>query len=155
MKGIVVLQQLLLQKPSKNSKVADRAKHLQRRLDLWFSGDVAALLNEGQCIQTRLSLNRPSSNKSTLARRFAMKMKQGNIQGALKCLSKSSARGTLNLDDKIPMGTNNMTRSVRDILADKHPASTAPSPEILLPEDQQPETSNSIIFDSLNADLIL
>ena len=70
MKGIhvAVLQQLLLQKPSKNSKVANRAKHLQRRLDLWHSGDVAALLNEGKCIQKRLSKNPPPSNKSTLAR---------------------------------------------------------------------------------------
>ena len=154
MKGIAVLQQLLLQKPSKNSKVANRAKHLQRRLDLWHSGDVAALLNEGKCIQKRLSKNPPPSNKSTLAQTFAKKMKQGNIQGALKCLSKSSARGILNLDDKIHTGTNHMMRPVREILADKHPASTPPSPEILLPEDQQSETPDPIIFDSLNADQI-
>ena len=64
MKGVAVLQQLLLQKPSKNSKVANRAKHLQRRLDLWHSGDLAALLNEGKCIQKRLSKNPPPLNKS-------------------------------------------------------------------------------------------
>ena len=53
-----------------------------------------------------------------------------------------------------PQGTNHMMRPVREILADKHPASTPPSPEILLPEDQQSETPDPIIFDSLNADQI-
>ena len=155
MKGIVVLQQLLLQKPSKTSKAADRAKHLQRCLDLWHSGDVDALLKEGQCIQKRLGPNHSSPNKPTLAQNFAMKMKQGNVQGALKSLSMSSAGGVLNLDDEIPTGTNNVKCTVRDILADKHPANTAPSSDILLPVDQQSETFNPIVFDSLNADLIL
>ena len=155
MKGIVVLQQLLLQKPSKTSKAADRTKHLQRCLDLWHSGDVDALLKEGQCIQKRLGPNHSSPNKPTLAQNFAMKMKQGNVQGALKSLSMSSVGGVLNLDDEIPTGTNNVKCTVRDILADKHLANTAPSSDILLPVDQQSETFNPIVFDSLNADLIL
>ena len=146
MKGIVVLQQLLLQKPSRRSKVANCAKHLQKRIDIWLSGDVVTLLNEGKCIQKHFSKNPPpnkSSHKSSLARRFAAKRKQGNVQGTLICLSKSSARGILILDDKIPTGPSHTMHSVREILAGKHPASTAPSPKILLPADQQSEALNS------------
>ena len=153
MKGIAVLQQLLLQKPSRNSKAKDHSKHLLRRLDLWFSGDLDALRNEGKCIQERLSSNRSSTKKPTLAVRFAEKMKKGNVQAALNLLSSNSTSGVMNLDDKINLGSDNVERSVRDILVDKHPASTPPSPEILLPGDEQ--ISNPIIFDSLNADLIL
>ena len=52
--------------------------------------------------------------------------------------------------DKISTGTNN-----EKILADKHPANVVPSSEILLPVDEQSVAPNHIIFDSLNADLIL
>lgn len=51
------------------------------------------------------------------------------------------------------MGTGNVERSVREILADKHPVSAPASSEILLSEAQQ--ITHPIIFDSLNADLIL
>ena len=155
MKGIVILQQLLIQKPSRNCKAKECAKHLQRRLELWLSGDVDVLLNEGLGIQKRLRLNRPSREKHTLAQSFAKKMKQGYVNGALNSPSTSFTGGVLNLDDEISMGANIGKRSVCDILADKHPASTVPSPDILLPEDQHPVAPSSIIFDSLNADLIL
>ena len=155
MKGIVILQQLLLQNPSRNCKAKECAKHLQRCLELWLSGDVDALLNEGLCIQKRLRTNRPSREKHTLDQSFANKMKQGNVNGALNSLSTSFKGGVLNLDDEISMGANIAKRSVRDILADKHPASTVPSPDILLLEDQHPVAPSPIIFNSLNADLIL
>ena len=154
MKGTVILQHLL-QKPSSKSNAKECAKHLQRRLDLWLSGEVDVLLNEGECIQKRLSPSRPSSKKPTLAQSFAKKMKQGNVQSVLNSLSRSSAEGVLNLDDEISTGASNEKRSVRDILTNKHPASAVPSPETLLPEDQQSVAPNPIIFDSLDADLIL
>ena len=81
MKG-VVLQHLLLQKPTRDSKAKDHARHLLRRLDLWLNGDLDELLNEGKCIQNRLRLRRSHSTKSTLAQTFARKVKQGNVQGA-------------------------------------------------------------------------
>ena len=82
-------------------------------------------------------------------------MKQGNVNDALNSLSTSFAGGVLNLDDEFSMGANIGKRSVHDILADKHPACTVPSPDILLPEDQHPVAPSPIIFDSFNADLIL
>ncbi len=80
MKGITILQQLLLQKPSKNSRAKNYSKHLLRRLDL---GDLDALLREGTCIQQRLSSSHSSKKEPTLSQRFAKKMKKGNVQAAL------------------------------------------------------------------------
>ena len=136
-------------------KGKESAKHLQRRLDLWLSGEVDVLLSEGDCIQKRLGSSGPSSKKFTPAQSFAKKMKQGNVKSALNSLFMSSTVGVLNMDDEISTGTNNEKRSVRNILADKHPASVVPSSEILLSVDQQSVAPNPIIFDSLNADLIL
>ncbi len=79
-------------------------------------------------------------------------MKKGNVQAALNLISSSRTSGVMNLEDKLKTGTSDLERTVRDILEDKHPASTLPSPEVLLPGDNQPP--NPIIFDNLNANLI-
>ena len=124
MKGTTILQQLLLQKPSRNSKAKDHSKHLQRRLDLWSVGDLEALLSEGMCIQKHLSSNlsnHSSKKKPTLSLRFAQKMKKGNVQAALNLISSRNISGVMNLDDKLNMGISDGERTVRDILADKHP----------------------------------
>jgi len=93
MKGIVVMQHLLLQKPLRKYKGKECAKHLQRRLDLWLSGEVDVLLSEGDCIQKHLGSSQPSLKKSTPAQSFAKKMKQGNVKSALNSLFMSSTGG--------------------------------------------------------------
>ena len=50
----MVLPQLLLQKPSRNSRVKDHIKCLQRRMSLWDDGDIQAVVVEGRAIQQRL-----------------------------------------------------------------------------------------------------
>ena len=63
MKAITLIQTLLLQKPSKKSKIKDHISHLKRRLDLWSSGDIQQLLDKGRCIQARMiSRIAPSKN---------------------------------------------------------------------------------------------
>ena len=61
-KAIMIMQSLLLQKPSKNSKSRDHLKALERRMDLWISGEI---LHEGEAIQKDL---RPSNTTSTAAK---------------------------------------------------------------------------------------
>ncbi len=60
--GITMLQQLLLQKPSKNSRAKDHSKHLLRRFDIWEAGNPDVLLSEGMCIQQRAQTIRPRKN---------------------------------------------------------------------------------------------
>ena len=64
-KAIMIMPSLLLQKPSKNSKSRDHLKALERRMDLWISGEILDLLQEGETIQKDL---RPSNTTSTAAK---------------------------------------------------------------------------------------
>ena len=53
---------LLLQQPSKASKLKDHLKALKRRIDLWSNGNVDELLFEDDTIQSRLYyINTPKS----------------------------------------------------------------------------------------------
>ena len=86
MKATTVMQTLLLQKPSRKSKTKDHVAHLQRRMKLWLDGDIQALLDEGKCIQKRLSKATRSSNSDAITRTFRDLMLQEKIQNALRYL---------------------------------------------------------------------
>ena len=54
-KAIMVMPNLLLQEPAKNSKSKDHLEALNRRLNLWKEGELTELLIEGDIIQKSLS----------------------------------------------------------------------------------------------------
>ena len=54
-KVIMVMPNLLLQKPSRNSESKDHLEALERRLHLWKEGELTELLIEGETIQRSLS----------------------------------------------------------------------------------------------------
>ena len=60
-KVIIVMPSLLLQKPSQKSKSKDHLRVLERRLELWESGEVVELLKESDTIQK----NMKATNKTT------------------------------------------------------------------------------------------
>ena len=60
-KAIIVMPSLLLQKPSQKSKSKDHLRVLERRLELWESGEVMELLKESDTIQK----NMKATNKTT------------------------------------------------------------------------------------------
>jgi len=57
---------------------------------------------------------------------------QGNIKGALRCLSHSVTGGVLSLTDSV--SSLGVGHTVRDILLDKHPSGQLVDPSILLPD---------------------
>ena len=62
LKTILIMPSLLLQKPSKTSKVKDHLKALERRIDFWIKGKIDELLFEVETIQSRLHhINTPKS----------------------------------------------------------------------------------------------
>ncbi len=78
----MIMFPLLLQKPSPSSKSKDHTIFLQRRLELWRSGDISRLLKEGSAIQKRLcnSKKKPVDHDKV----FARLMLHGKISAALK-----------------------------------------------------------------------
>ena len=98
MKAITLIQTLLLQKPSKKSKTKDHISHLKRRLDLWSSGDVQQLLDEGRCIQARMISRMAPSKNDIDGHIFRSLMGQRKVRSALSYLSRDQSGG---LDDII------------------------------------------------------
>ena len=93
LKATTLMQTLLLQKPSHTSKSKDHITHLQRRMELWSDGDIQALLDEGKCIQKRLSHTASLSNSNAIAQTFRNLMLQGKFQSALRYLSRNTNGG--------------------------------------------------------------
>ena len=61
-KAIMVMPNLLLQKPYKESKSKDHCKALARRMDPWLAGNIMELFNESLVIQKKLkSLEKPKT----------------------------------------------------------------------------------------------
>ena len=122
LKAVTVLSILTLQKPSAKPKPKQLGACLERRMALWAKGDVAALLEEGRCLQK--SLPRGTSRSSTdckLARTFANLMFRGKTSAALDLLASKGSSGVLHVSD--PSNNQDPTSpSVLDVLKLKHPA---------------------------------
>ena len=98
MKAIHIMPALLLQKPSKTSKVKDHNEALGRRLMLWTSGDLDELLRESSHIQDNLgkaSMSRADNENNRLAIAFRNKMQKGEVNNALKLLTSEESSGIL------------------------------------------------------------
>ena len=93
---------LLPQKPSRTSKSKDHTTHLQRRLGLWYKGDICALLNEGKCIQEHLGTSTWQMDNNGIARTFCDLILNGKVRDTLRFLSGNTNDGILKLDELIP-----------------------------------------------------
>ena len=89
------------------------------------------------------------------ARNFRNLMIQGNVQAALRYLSRRTNGGVLKLDDMVSETTQSgetIQRSTEDILKDKHPSATNPEPDCLI--NGEFESVNNITFEGLDAEAI-
>ena len=98
LKIFMIIPNLILQKPRKNSKNSEHIKLLNERMDLWDQGKFCDLLKDAEVIQRRLI----SSQKSELeiSKLFSRFMLQGKVNAALRLLSESSNNGVLPINDE-------------------------------------------------------
>ena len=95
-KAIMLMPNLLLQKPSKRSKSKDHLLALERRMCLWYEGNVLELLKEGETIQKSLASSVDSSkNIDQISKRFAEHMHKGNVNGAIKVLTSNMKNSSI------------------------------------------------------------
>ena len=152
LKAASILPPLLLQKPSRSSKMKDHIKCLERRLKTWRAGDLMDLITEGRTIQHRLpKISRRSEIESQLASSFAKLMFQGKVKQALDLLSKKVRGRLLHLDDSVQLPASE-EKSVRQILKEKHPVGQDVHPEAT--EDQSPSSIHPVLFESLDGPVI-
>jgi len=147
LKAAMVLPQLLLQKPSRNSRVKDHIKCLQRRMSLWDDGDIQALVVEGRAIQQRLRQQQHTDEADRITKSFARLMKQGKVKSALRLLAKVQG-APLSIHD--PAGED---KTVLDVLRKKHPTGQDVNSESIV-QDSGTMQFHSVIFESLDCEAI-
>ena len=125
-KMIMVMPQLLLQKPSKKSKAKEHAACLKRRLDLWMKGEFNQLLEEGIAIQQSLKNTNKPRTIAEISKRFLKAMQKGNINGAIKILTNNMENGILPIND-----------NTLQLLRQKHPEAKDPPENVLLTDDEK------------------
>ncbi len=142
----LLLPSLVLQRPSMRSKVKDHIACLKRRLPLWETNDgINHLLKEGTQIQRQL-YRKPRSTPKI----FTEFMTKGKIKDAIRTLSETQKGGTLELTDTINTGPEN-SKSVFEILLEKHPENQPPSPETIVTPPTNPDVSSHVLFQALDS----
>ena len=138
---LMVMPNLLLQRSSKKSKARENKNSLTRRLEMWDQKKFHDLLEEGKCIQNRLSNNQSRQSDDDLIKRFRNHMFQGNINQALRLLDKTSNKGILPINDE----------TIKQ-LHEKHPVGEQLHQEMLL--NGPVKDIHPIIFEDLNSELV-
>ena len=132
---------------------------LECHLESWHHGDIDALVKEGKCILDHLQSTIHSGPKSNnVYRKFDQLMTLGKVSAPLTLLS-TDAKGILPLNSKVPCeqdGDGNAVRkSVRDILAEKHPPGQVTVSDSLLESDSiDAPCYDPVSFEQLIGDLI-
>ena len=99
LKAALVMPLLLLQKPHSKLKTKEHAQCLERRLKLWFLGNIKELAHECRTIQQHLAPRRQyGSQDQRIARSFSHLMFRGKVRAAMHLISDQSSAGVLNLD---------------------------------------------------------
>ena len=99
MKVILVMPSLLLQKPSRTSKSKDHNAALKRRMDLW-ENDIQELMEESETIQRNLKSFGGKKSIEEISKQFIQKTSKGNVNSAIKLLTKKMDNGILPLNEE-------------------------------------------------------
>ena len=100
LKALMVMPNLILQKPSKNVTSKQIKECMERRLKLWEDGCIEDLLREGNSLQERIRNSNFKKHKDDQLRKFNKFMMSGNVNSALRVLEEGSGNsGVLPLND--------------------------------------------------------
>ena len=147
----MILPHLLLQKSCHTSKAKDHSELLGRRLYVWKQGDIDCLMREGRVLQRSLDTNHRQNDDRT-ASRFSRLMLAGKTKAALRLLSDEGG-STLQVHQRIdPENTDSKT--VLQILKEKHPPAGVIEEDALLPESHRVMESHPVIFNNITSETI-
>ena len=99
-KAIMIMPNLLLQKPSKNSKAKDHLTALERTVQRWLKGDLMQLSHEGETIQKNLTQQLTKGDIGNFPKKFAALMRKGNANVAINLLTETMRNRILPLNNK-------------------------------------------------------
>ena len=87
--SIMIMPNLLLQKPSKKSKAKDDLTALERRMQSWLKGDLMELLHEGEMIQKNLTQQLTKGDIGKISNKFTTLMRKGNVNAAINLVTEN------------------------------------------------------------------
>ena len=99
-KAILIMPNLLLQKPSKNSKAKDHLTTLERTMQRWLKGDLMQLSHEGETIQKNLTQQLTKGDIGNFPEKFAALMRKGNANVAINLLTETMRNRILPLNNE-------------------------------------------------------
>ena len=152
-----VLPTLMLQKPTHNCSYQEASRHLRRRWELWTSGDLTSLMEEGKSMQKQSKLrvkNLRLCGEEDVARRFGNCMSSGRVRQAVRMLSETidgTQSGVLHMEE-ISARADGSAATVRKILIEKHPEGQPAPKSILLSGEVLQESA--IRFEAITAPLV-
>ena len=129
LKCVMTMTALLLQKPHRSAKTKEHSICLECRVTSWKHGDIDAL-HEGCTIQNQLPLQRKVRSTGS----FANLMFMSNIRVAIRLLRDHSRGGRLSLDSCVPGGAGE-SRTVREVLMEKHPEAQSLKMSVVINEE--------------------
>ena len=143
---------MLLQKPHSKSKSKDHVICLERRLKSWKEGQIDLLLDECRTIQQHIpSLWNLPEQEIQMSRAFAKLMFEGKVTAATKLLNNMNVGQRLHLDTTINVNGNSKT--VRDVLIEKHPKAQVLDPTTIL-DVSPPSLPHPVLYEQINGSLI-
>lgn len=135
-------QLLLLQKPSKFSKLKEHLEALTTQLSLWNEGRVDEILYEDQNIHDRLEAPGNTRSIIKISKKFKFLISKWNVNGALKLSTNSMSNGICPLSNK-----------TLDLLKQEHPEPMESSSETPL---QGPYRQiYPVAYDDINESLVM
>ena len=96
-KAIMVMPSL---KPSQKSKSKDHMRALERRSELWESGEVMELFKESSTIQKNMKVTNTTTSINEISKTFTCEMRKGNVHNAMKLLTNNMKNVVLPLNKK-------------------------------------------------------
>ena len=155
LKAVMVMPHLLLQKSHRTSKARDHIAQLDRRLKTWSKGDLDPLLHEGHTIQRQLTFgsNRATTPDRKIMQQFAKFMLEEKVRAALRLVTEQERGGLLPLDSVVSSHCST-SKTVCDVLQEKHPSAQPPSPSAIYNFSEPIIEPHLFQFDQIDGPLI-
>ena len=108
-------------------------------------------MREGRTIQHHLPLSKRMASEDKQSRVFAKLVMEGKVHSALRFLSESQGNGVLDLNGFID---DTKTRTVLDVLKEKHPPGREMDVEALVTTSEEPPETHPVLFERLTGALV-